>query len=151
MLGHKKTSVISANKCPYFENYVKTETEHTYINTTIGFSIQVPKGWYIPTANDADPRMYNCNNVEGGPSLGIYTTNALKYYDYKTELSTTKEKMYRNLIPGAIVIKTNTDNFETAPWGYPYTIVYEKEKKAFFLIVRGNIEESTLLPTLKLI
>src|SRR6185295_15075566 len=68
----EKTSVSSSSKCPYFENYIKTEAKYTYTNTTIGFSIQVPKGWYVATANDIDPRMYNCDNEDGGPSFGIY-------------------------------------------------------------------------------
>ncbi|MBI5126433.1 MAG: hypothetical protein HZA80_01550 [Candidatus Taylorbacteria bacterium] len=147
----ERTFVSSKPKCPYFEDYTKTETAYTYINTKLGYSIEIPKGWYVAPTDDNDPRMYNCDNVEGGSSFGIYTTYANAYYDYEKELATTKEKVYTDLIPGAIVIKHNMENLEHAPWGYIYTIVYKKEKKVFSLIVPGNIEESTVLPTLKLI
>lgn len=149
----EKTYVTSTRKCPYFENYRKTEVESEYKNTTVGFSIKIPKGWYIPGADDSDPRMYNCDNIEGGPSLGIYSTHysssAGAYDNYMKDIPV--EKVYKDIIPGAIVIKEKIENLETAPWGYLFIIVFEKEKKVLHLIVPGNIEDSPILPTLKLI
>jgi len=147
----KETPIISTRpKCPYFVDYIKTETERIYTNTVLGFSIQVPKGWYIAPENDTDPRFYNCDNVEGGSSLGIYTTYATTYLD-SAKLLKTEEKIYTDLVPGAVVIADKMEDLDHAPWGFLYTIVFEKEKKIFELIVPGNIEESALLPTLKII
>ena len=150
IVSQDTTYQTSRPKCPYWKSYTRTETSSKYINTTVGFSVQVPKGWYVAPENDKDPRVYNCDNVEGGPSFGIYPTYAGAYENYEKGMIKV-EKKYTNIASGIIFIKEKTDDLDTAPWGFIYTVVSEKDKKVFNMIVAGNIEDSTVLPTLKLI
>jgi hypothetical protein len=146
----EKISITSTRMCPYFEKYIKTAAEYTYINSVLGFSLKIPQGWYVTPTDDLDPRFYNCDNVAGGPSFGIYPTYEGAYNNYKKELAASQDEVYTNLIPGVLFIKNNMKDLDHAPWGYLFDIVFEKEKKMFNLIVDGNIEESTVLRSLKL-
>ncbi len=150
--GSKTVPEKIVRKCPPFVGYTKTETEYLYTSTIYGFSLQVPKGWFVAPATDTDPRVYNCGDAQGGASFGISGTEydyAFAYY--QKNFTTKKGKMYPDLIPGAIVVEYDMSDAETAPWGYWYLVVFEKEKKAFNLVTPGKIEDNTVIPTFKLI
>lgn len=134
--------------CPYGENDIKTTSEYKYTNITLGFEVTLPAGWFVPWNESNNPHFYNCANgqafeIQGGQLQFQSAIDAVykeAYDNYQRNLITKEYKTYTDIIPGAIIIEYPKD--DDSMWSGAYHIIFEKEKIAFTMLNRFNIQDS---------
>ena len=122
-----------------------------YENTTLGFQMTFPEGWYLPPSNTLSIHMYSCPTYKCPDGvIQIQQNNFYQHKNFEDLLFEEREsgdpnaKEIENLIDGARVIKArNLWNDEGLP--FLYKVVFYNQKKEFFILTdRENLEASIL-------
>lgn len=125
------------------------------MNTSIGFSLNLPRGWSVPSNNDDDPHLINCAGHDG---FEVHNSNnaswlyASQYEEYSHPRETETIKIFNDLIPNAIVREFRVINPEEGgSWPHWSIILFEKEKQAFFFASEKKIDQYPFMSTFKLL
>lgn len=127
-----------------------TSTGSTYTNTYFKFSIKVPAGWNIPTAENEDPHFGNCEKKDGF-EISNTSSYEIMYREYLHPRDTKTINIYKNLIPGAIVREYYFIDPEGDGWPHWVDIIFINEKVSFYFGSENQVEHYPFLSTFKLI
>lgn len=129
-----------------------------YTNSEVGFSLTLPKGWYLPSTTDNDPHFYEtqaCSNQDRIDCLALeisqsgYSASQIDqaFNDAKGNGGTPTKTT--TLVSGATVIK----GFVPGPaegWSYEYHVFFIAQNKAFTIFTNDEKLETSVLATFKL-
>ncbi|MEQ1561460.1 MAG: hypothetical protein ABL899_01910, partial [Nitrospira sp.] len=136
--------------CPYSPDKIKLQTKKLYENTSLGFQIEIPSDWYIPSASDTDPHFYYCtqNKSIGDAFEILYYSN--KYESIKSASTKLKPVAQLNgpstengLVYDHVAINNilypDADGEEMS-WRNAYVIIFEQSKKAYLFMSYNKID-----------
>lgn len=134
--------------CPYDEeNYRLVEKGSEYRNDIRGYSLTLPRGYFLPTdessENESDPHFYNC--TEG---IGFELQDGNASFENLTEQQVNEPKVTTSSFPGAVVTGGKSEG--ASLWSYWYTIIYLEDKRGFTLAANRPIEEYEFLSTFRI-
>jgi len=152
-----KYGQFDERSCYYGQEDIKTNSDYSYKNSALGFSLDIPSGWFVPLSKDDDPHFVNCGDSNMGSSFEIQGTS--KYYDeelayYQKALKSDNRRTYPNLIKDAVVVEyviESSDGAEGDGWGKWYKIIYLNKKKSFNFASYEGIENNYFINSFKLI
>ena len=135
-----------------------TRKQTYYTNSSLGFKMSFPEGWYFPAPDDSNPKIYNCLTARGhiyGFSCGTVTVqDASSEYppgsQFKNDISTVYDKVTPviNLIPEATVLKVSSKTITDGPpqpEGIEYFVyVYNKSRVLSIFISDIKLEKNIL-------
>lgn len=140
-----------------------TAKQTDYINTTLGFKITFPQGWYFPSPNDSNPRIDNCLVSRG--HIYRLSCDAVRITDVTTEFLPgpkpidTISKDYNEVesidgfIPEATVIKVGShkiDDGPPGPEGIEYFIYFHSNSKILKVFISNIKFEKNILSSIRL-
>lgn len=138
--------------CAYSKDSIKTKSEYLYKNETYGFTLNIPSKWFVPTLEDSSSlHFYNCDkDNRTGSSFeiqGMYSGDYFKALleEAQQDLANPGVKIYKDVIPNAVIIKHFSAITDGDGWVNWYSIIFEKEGRAFRFGTNWEIEENSIV------
>lgn len=131
---------------------------NTYINSQVGFSLTLPKGWFLPSTTDNDPHFYEtqaCSNQDRIDCLAIeisqssYSASQIDQALSDAIGNGGTPTKTTSLISGATVIKGYAPGAAEG-WSYEYDVFFIAQNKTFTIFTNDKKLETSVLPTFKL-
>lgn len=154
-------STILLSACASVQEKTDTQSSQLYRNSTVGFEITVPMGWFMPDESNLDPHFYitkECSqersycsafevqntdyDIDKTLDQTILQLESYESYDLNPEI-------VPDLISGAIVIKSKAEGAAHG-WGYQYDVIFASERHRFVIFTKSDDLEKTILSTFKL-